>query len=82
MTIHTQHPSISEHGLADGCPRCKEHGEHPFEGLDDTNIERLIDRIADEADSRSISEDNAMRVVGKAILRANALYRLGWRPWS
>ncbi|KKL54079.1 hypothetical protein LCGC14_2269050 [marine sediment metagenome] len=80
MTAHIVHPSIRENGLADGCPRCKEHSEYPFEGLDDGNMENLIDRIASQDESRSVNEDDAMRVVSKAMGRAQVLYQRGWRP--
>jgi len=80
MTAHIVHPSIRENGLADGCPRCGEHAEYPFEGLDDGNMESLIDRIASQDESRSVNEDDAMRVVSKAMGRAQVLYQRGWRP--
>ena len=82
MTTHIVHPSIRENGLADGCPRCEEHAEYPFEGLDNGNMESLIDRLASRADPRSINEDNAMRVISKAVNMANVLWARGWRPRS
>ena len=80
MSAHSVHPSIRENGLADGCLRCREHAEYPFEGLDDGNMENLIDRIASQDESRSVNEDDAMRVVSKAMGRAQVLYQRGWRP--
>lgn len=80
VATHNDHPSIRDSGLADGCPRCKEHAEYPFEGLDSGNMESLIDRIADGTDSRSVNEDDAMRVISKAMGRAQVLYLRGWRP--
>ncbi len=80
VSIHSVHPSIRENGLADGCPRCEEHAESQFEGLDEGNMESLIDRLASRADPRSINEDNAMRVVSKAVNMANMLWERGWRP--
>ncbi|KKM88667.1 hypothetical protein LCGC14_1256380 [marine sediment metagenome] len=82
MATHSDHPSIRDNGLADGCPRCKEHAEYPFEGLDDGNLESLIDRLASRADSRSVNEDNAMRVISKAVTMATVLWHRGWRPRS
>lgn len=80
MATHSDHPSIRDNGLADNCPRCKEHAEYPFEGLDAGNLESLIDRIADVTGPRSVNEDDAMRVVSKAMGKAQILHLRGWRP--
>lgn len=42
MASHGPHPDSHTHGLADGCPRCQEHAEHPERGLDRDNIRRLL----------------------------------------
>lgn len=42
MTTHSVHPDSHTHGLADDCPRCQEHAEHPERGLDRDNIRRLL----------------------------------------
>lgn len=42
MTTHSPHPDSHTHGLADGCPRCQEHAEHPERGLARDNIRRLL----------------------------------------
>jgi hypothetical protein len=80
MTAHIGHPSIRENGLDDGCPRCKEHAERPFDGLDDGNMEVLIDRIADVLDPRSKNEAIAMYRITTVMSKANKLYQRGWRP--
>ena len=80
MTTHNVHPSIRENGLADDCPRCREHSEFPFEGLDDGNLESLIDRIKDRRPSRSTNEALVMVDLRDAIAKANKLYQRGWRP--
>lgn len=77
MTAHNVHPSIRENGLADGCPRCAEHAERPFDGLDDGNLENLMDRIVDKSDSRSTNEAMAMGKVADAVVKATTLLRLG-----
>ena len=82
VTTHNHPASIKEHGLADSCLRCRELADRPFSYMDDGNLERLIDLIADGAEPRSVNEDNAMRSVGRVMLQANTLYRLGWRPRS
>lgn len=80
VATHNHPTSIKEHGLADGCPRCDEHAEDPFLGLDDGNMEQLIDRLADRTDSRSANEGLAMARLARAMVRARNLYRNGWRP--
>jgi len=42
MTSHTLHEDSHTHGLADDCPRCREHAEHPEASLDRTNTARLL----------------------------------------
>jgi len=44
MTAHSPHPDSHTHGLADDCPRCQEHAEHPARSLDRDNIKRLLTR--------------------------------------
>lgn len=80
MSTHNHPASIFQHGLADGCDRCDELADRPFDGMDDVNIGSLIDRIKDENFSRSMNEDNAMREVGRAMARASVMWRCGWRP--
>ena len=82
MSAHIAHPSIRENGLADGCPRCGEHAEYPFEGLDNGNLQVLIDRIENEARPRGTNEARAMGKVRTAIIYAEVLWRQGWRPMS
>lgn len=60
MASHTFHPDTHEHGLADGCPRCDEHAERPWVGLDAENLENLRDRIANALPARSDNEARAM----------------------
>lgn len=43
MTTHTYHEDSHTHGLADGCPRCEEHAEHPERNLDSRNLKRLME---------------------------------------
>lgn len=45
MTAHTNHPSTLEHGLADDCPRCAEHAEHPLQSLDHDHVADLWRRM-------------------------------------
>lgn len=55
MTMHSLHPDSHEHGLADDCPRCAEHAEHPIRTLDRENLRRIMalaisdNRLAGEA---------------------------------
>lgn len=80
VSIHSPHPSIREKGLADHCPRCAELAEYPFGGLDDRNMEDVIDRLSSGELPRSINEDVAMGNVKVAMLKAEVLWRRGWRP--
>lgn len=63
MTAHTPHPDTHEYGLADGCPRCAEHAEHPFESLDAANLAVLVHRLAVGLGPRSENEARAMRAL-------------------
>ena len=67
MSIHTIHPDTREHGLADGCPRCDEHAERPLDGLDNRNIEVLVDRIRQDLEPRSDNEATAIYHLRKAL---------------
>lgn len=42
MTMHSLHPDTHTHGLADDCPRCVEHAEHPIQSLDQANLRRIL----------------------------------------
>lgn len=83
MATHTHPAAIQEHGLQDGCERCAEHAQHPFDSLDTTNMSLLAHRtlrwMKDEPDAlpRSDAEEVAMRRVERAIREARALQRLG-----
>jgi hypothetical protein len=79
--MHSLHPDSHEHGLADDCPRCAEHAEHPFESLDDENLVALATRtvawMRDEEYPRSETETTAMRYMERSVREARALLRLG-----
>jgi len=73
MVTHTPHPDSHGHGLADGCPRCDEHAERPFDSLDDDNLRALVLRVRDDLPGRSNNEMLAMRRVRDALLVARRL---------
>jgi hypothetical protein len=79
--VHTPHPSISTHGLADGCERCAEMALDPWLTLDDGNLARLVERtiawMHDEEYPRSENEKAAMRDVERTLVRVRAFNRLG-----
>lgn len=81
MSVHNRHPSIREHGLADGCERCDEHAANPFNTLDDENLRALVNLtlawMGDQDMPRSRAELKAMRVVEQAVRYARVLNRLG-----
>ena len=60
MTSHAWHPDTHTHGLADNCPRCAEHAQHPLLSLDAGNFAALRDRITHRLPARSINEATAM----------------------
>ncbi len=76
MTSHGPHPSTHMYGLADGCPRCAEHAEHPFESLDSENLRALISRLNLDSPPRSENEARAMRVLETHRRHAEVLARL------
>lgn len=63
MTVHTSHPPSHTHGLADDCPRCAEHAEHPFESLDTVNLRELLYRVNLDLPARSGNERRAMDAI-------------------
>ena len=75
---HTPHPPTLTHGLADGCGRCFEHADHPFESLDNEHLQDLVRRVRTRDDNppRSNNEARAMRAVATAIHHAAILARL------
>lgn len=80
MTMHTEHPSIPDNGLDDSCPRCAEHAERPFQGLDHRNLSGLIYRVQTVERPRTTNEAIAMAKVRDAIAYAEALLAHGWIP--
>lgn len=82
MATHSLHKLVNAAGLADGCPRCDEIAEQPFEALDDENLADLVARtrgwMNDDEDclSRSRNEHKAMRIVEKALVCKRVLDRL------
>lgn len=67
MTMHSFHPDMHEHGLADGCERCAEHAADPVRGLDDLNLIALVERtqawMREAEFPRSDTERDAMRIM-------------------
>lgn len=70
MTTHTFHPDSHTHGLADDCPRCAEHAEHPTRSLDDANFAALVDRYMRDLPPRSENERKAMQNLARIYLPA------------
>lgn len=73
MATHTYHPDSHTNGLADDCPRCAEHAEHPVESLDAANLlalwERMIEvEYGDGAGYRSATEVSAARSLRPVLL--------------
>lgn len=79
MTTHTLHPDSHENGLADDCPRCDEHARYPFDGLDNSNLLALADRLAKNQSARSINEAVAMNAIRTALWHAEKLHHAGVR---
>ena len=81
MSTHTRHPDTHAHGLADDCPRCNEHADHPFESLDDGNLRALVRRtrlwMENAAYARSENELRAMRIVEVALRQADRPRKAG-----
>lgn len=76
MSSHTPHPDSHEHGLADDCPRCGEHAQHPFESLDDANLLNLLSRVNLDLPARSDNERKAMDVIEDTIRRYDRIVQL------
>ena len=77
MSVHTFHPDIHEHGLADGCPRCEEIARDPVWLLDDMALRLLIERDAAGLSGRSRNEWGAICRIRNAMHSARALVKLG-----
>lgn len=73
MPSHTYHLDTHEHGLADECPRCNEHAEHPFESLDTRNLRNLVSRVEQDLGARSANEAKAMEEIQLTIFRCALL---------
>lgn len=82
MPSHSYHAPIPTHGLADGCVRCLQHAEHPFDSLDDDNLLDLVERTIRWMDddehsvARSRNEQKAMTIVSDALTHRRILDRL------
>jgi hypothetical protein len=60
--MHSIHPPILEHGLADGCPRCEVLGAYPH-GLDPDNAYELHRRYEAGLEPRSLAEAAALATI-------------------
>jgi ribosome-binding protein aMBF1 (putative translation factor) len=80
MTVHTPHPLVIEHGLVDGCDRCAEIAQDPFNHLDAQNLRDLMQRTKqfqkDEISPRSENEWIAMRQMEVALNHARIIREL------
>lgn len=76
MSSHTVHPDTHDSGLADDCPRCDEHAQHPFESLDDTNLLNLLSRVNLDLPARSGNERKAMDVIKDTIRHYDRIVQL------
>ena len=73
MSTHGFHPDTHEHGLADDCPRCTEHAEHPLDSLDVENLRALLARINADYAARSENEARAMQNLERTMREAGRL---------
>ena len=73
MSTHSLHPSTHEHGLADDCPRCAEHAEHPLDSLDLENQRNLLQRVNLDLPARSENEAQAMHNLERAMRESERL---------
>ena len=78
MSTHAVHPDTHEHGLADDCPRCAEHAEHPLDSLDTENLRALLARINADYAARSDNEARAMQNLERTMRDAGRLKLLDW----
>lgn len=62
--MHTAHPDVHDHGLADDCPRCAEQAEKPIRELD----EKMLSELA----ALAVHRDRLMRGRSEAELVAAA----------
>ncbi len=76
MTIHTRHPDTHDNGLADDCPRCAEHAEAPWRGLDQENLSRIIRcAVGDRSEALTYTDQLAAVAVLNTLERAGHMYR-------
>ena len=73
MSTHTLHPPTHEHGLADDCPRCAEHAEHPLDSLDLENQRNLLQRVNLDWPARSENEARAMLNLERSLRESGRL---------
>jgi hypothetical protein len=60
MSVHSFHPDVHAHGLADDCPRCEEQSHNPLATLDAGMLRMLRERLAQGQSARSTAEARAM----------------------
>jgi hypothetical protein len=77
MTVHSYHPGILEHGLADGCERCQAIAANPVDLLDDACLLELASRVHHHHHARSSAEAAAMSRIEDIIRRHAHLRRIG-----
>jgi hypothetical protein len=68
---------VGQYGLADGCPRCAEHAEHPLLSLDRRVLASLIDRVRQGRPAFSENDAVALGKVRDIIEGARYLQDIG-----
>lgn len=70
---HTPHPDVHQYGLADDCPRCAEHAEHPLDSLDRECQRDLLERLNYDWQPRSETEALAMHNLERTMRESGKL---------
>lgn len=76
MSTHTIHDDIHDAGLADECPRCLEHAQHPLHSLDETSLRDLVGRTISDVKARSMAEATAMGIIRTKLAEACELVEI------
>jgi hypothetical protein len=86
MALHSSHGTTLLIPLVDGCPRCEQHAQHPFDSLDDAHLRQLTERVLawmsykSDSSPRSNNERLAMRQIEDVIRKYRRLVRAGFDP--
>lgn len=74
--MHSFHPDVHTHGLADDCESCEAAAQDPWNLLDEQMLRALFARTVDRGGARSVPEATAIAEIRRTLHRFTQLAKL------